>query len=448
MQKQNTLSELEDEINELKTINQELERKISSRRYKAIDKAVDTTYKVLRLGRKKKTPPNINSITTTEKNLKNQKRKIDRGRIDIINVNFYDWGGQTLFRGGAERYVFDLACLLKKMGYRPRILQGANHSFKKTYHSIPVVGIPMKSQNMRIMSSTYNSICKNAELIIASPLELASELTCGAPVISINHGINFDHISNRYKITSNQTYTDYIDGMLYSNKCVCVDTNFINWLRTRDYPLSLKTSYIPNYYDPEIFNNIKHKKNKRLTFVYPRRIYSARGHDITIQAFKRILTKYPDTVELHMIGQIDNKSVQKDIDSMLEAFPNNFYTNSYPMKEMYKAYQCADVVIIPTRYSEGTSLSCIEGLASGTAVIATNIGGLPNLIIDHFNGLLIAPTANALENAVEELIQNPPLIHTLAKNGKLVAENAFQKHNWERLWQTVILDTIKKEKEV
>ena len=433
MSEQETINELKDLIVNLKNENKELEKKISSRRYRIADKLVDTSYSLLHFKNFKKSKK-----TGEIKSEKNHQRTIDKGRVDIINVNFYDWDGKTVFRGGAERYVFDLACLLKKMGYRPRLLQGANHDFEKEFHNIPVVGIKMKNQNMRMMSSVYNNVCKDAEFIIASPLELASELTCNVPVISINHGINFDHISNRYQAINNYNYADYIDGLIFSDYCVCVDTNFINWVRTRDYKLSLKMEYIPNYYDEKTFKNIKRKKNKRLTFVYPRRIYSARGHDITLQAFRKIIKKYPNSVELHMIGQIDNKSAKKDVDEMLAEFPNNFFQTSYPMKDMYKAYEKADVVIIPTRYSEGTSLSCIEGMASGAAVIATNVGGLPNLIIDEFNGLLISPTANALKEAAEKLIENPTLRKSIAKNGETVAKAAFQKDNWDTCWEKII----------
>jgi hypothetical protein len=61
--------------------------------------------------------------------------------VDIVNVNFYDWDGATLYKGGAERYVYDLASILKEDGWSPRILQVANRSFEKQFRGIPVIGI-------------------------------------------------------------------------------------------------------------------------------------------------------------------------------------------------------------------------------------------------------------------------------------------------------------------
>lgn len=82
---------------------------------------------------------------------------------------------------------------------------------------------------------------------------------------------------------------------------------------------------------------------------------------------------------------------------------------------MPEVYRRADIVLVPTCYSEGTSLSCLEAMASGCAVIATNVGGLPELIINRFNGLLIAPEAEALAEALTQLIEQPELRQDIAE---------------------------------
>ena len=56
----------------------------------------------------------------------------------------------------------------------------------------------------------------------------------------------------------------------------------------------------------------------------------------------------------------------------------------------------ADVAVVPTLYSEGTSLSCIEAMCAASAVLVTGVGGLSNLVLDDYNGLLVPPTREAL----------------------------------------------------
>ena len=429
---------LNQENQALKDENERLRKHLAAKRYKAVDKVVDSVYKIVPRPRRK-------PKSTTPKKI-NGPRKIEAGRVDLINHNFYDWDGKVLYKGGAERYVYDLAVLLQSLGYSPRILQGAKKGFQKKYRGIPVIGVKtrVKPGNYRGLSRLYNRVCRRAEFIIASPNELASDID-GIPCIAINHGVNFDGLWTSSSYSPVGIYTQQTDSIINSDCCVCVDTNFINWMRTKDYMLSQKLVYIPNYYDQRSFHErVRANKDDRIVFVYPRRIYEPRGYDITIKAFRKVLAEHPE-VELRLVGQFDNDRVKADVEAFIAEFPKNVSHEEYPMEEAYRAYDGADVILVPTRYSEGTSLSCIEGQAAGLPVIATNIGGLPNLILDHFNGLLIAPTAKALERAVLELVENPKLRKEMGRHSLEVAKSSFEKHLWDKRWTDVIKEFEKQE---
>lgn len=425
------------EIESLKDENKQLLNRLNAKRYKMIDKVVDGVYKVIpRVNLKKKK-------AAMRKPARNVDRSFKKDRVDIINHNFYDWAGKTLYKGGAERYVYDLAVLLQSMGYQPRILQGAKKQFEKTYRGIPVIGVAagVKPGDYKGLSKKYNEFCVEAEFVIASPNELACNIT-SVPCIGINHGVNFDGLWTSTTFTPVEQYAMQTNSIINATYCVCVDTNYINWMRTKDYKLSQKLVYIPNYYNKKDFAKRDKKHSDKIVFVYPRRIYEPRGYDITLKAFRKILKNYKN-VELRFVGQIDSEKVRKDVNAFLEEFPNNFSHCEYSMEDAHKAYDGADVILVPTRYSEGTSLSCIEGQASGLPVIATNVGGLPNIILDHYNGLLISPNARSLERAVIELIENPSLRKELAKHSIDVAQSAFEKHLWDQRWRDVIEDFSK-----
>ena len=74
----------------------------------------------------------------------------------------------------------------------------------------------------------------------------------------------------------------------------------------------------------------------------------------------------------------------------------------------------------------------------GCAVIATNIGGLPNLIIDGFNGKLISPTTDSLTSAIEDVIEHEKKYKKMASNGLEVVRKSFTKTVWEKHWTEVI----------
>ena len=73
---------------------------------------------------------------------------------------------------------------------------------------------------------------------------------------------------------------------------------------------------------------------------------------------------------------------------------------------MPNEYSKTDIVLIPTFFSEGTSLSCLEAMSSGRIVVATNIGGLNDIVIDNFNSLLAKPTTKDITNKIIFTVKN------------------------------------------
>ena len=104
---------------------------------------------------------------------------------------------------------------------------------------------------------------------------------------------------------------------------------------------------------------------------------------------------------------------------------------------MSGAYREADIALCPTVASEGTSLSCLEAMASGNAVIATNVGGLPQLVIDGYNGLLIAPEAGELREAMELLLDDGELRARLQENARQVSLS-YSKKVWQKRWRKML----------
>ena len=360
--------------------------------------------------------------------------------VDIINMTFFDWEGEVLYKGGAERYVYDLAKICEAKGLNTRILQKASSFFLKSYKGIPVVGIPGRNNyDLEKMSSKYDSYCKQSSLIIASPLDLACNLSYSSNSIGINHGIYWDDKFTSVAGYDINKYKKIFRAVKNCSSVVCVDTNFINWLRTYDWELALKCEYVPNYVDERQFPAFEKDFDGRLTVLFPRRLYEARGLYITIEAFTRLLPKYPD-LNLHFVGQATGNDVVAT-----HAFMNQFKSQvswyELDMEKMVQAYQQSHIALIPTAFAEGTSLSCLEAMATNNGVIATNIGGLPNLIINSFNGMLINPEASSLSDAVERLITDRLLLKKLASNALLTA-GSFRKDQWDQKWNSIIEDNL------
>jgi glycosyltransferase involved in cell wall biosynthesis len=79
----------------------------------------------------------------------------------------------------------------------------------------------------------------------------------------------------------------------------------------------------------------------------------------------------------------------------------------------------ADAVVMPSRW-EGLPLSALEALASGTPLVATNVRGLSELVVDHENALLVPEDSHALAAALRRVLDDPELAGRLAAAGKQV----------------------------
>lgn len=361
-------------------------------------------------------------------------------RVDIININFFDWKGEVLYKGGAERYVYDLAKLCQEYGFQTRIMQNANSYFSKEFDGIPVIGVPSKFENyIPKLSDCYNSYISETDLIITSPLELASELNPEQNIIGINHGIWWDDKFNDLGGYTFERYKNIFAALKTSNSCVCVDTNFINWVRTYDWTLAQKCEYVPNYVDQNQFKSQPKKFDEDLIILYPRRLYEARGLYITIEAFKYLFRRYP-WLKLHLVGQADENDTLYT-KRFIAKFPKNVEWYELDMAEMHKAYEKSHIVLVPTMYAEGTSLSCIEAMATNNGIIATTIGGLPNLINHRYNGLLIKPSADEIIKSVEFLINNRDILKTFAKNA-IESSSSLNKRYWLESWSSIIEQNV------
>lgn len=85
----------------------------------------------------------------------------------------------------------------------------------------------------------------------------------------------------------------------------------------------------------------------------------------------------------------------------------------------------ADVSVLPS-LSEGISNTLLESMAAGAPVVATSVGGTPEVIEDDEHGLLVPPRdAQALADAVCAVLENPWLAERLSAQARLRVENVF-----------------------
>jgi glycosyltransferase involved in cell wall biosynthesis len=101
--------------------------------------------------------------------------------------------------------------------------------------------------------------------------------------------------------------------------------------------------------------------------------------------------------------------------------------------DMRDLYATADIVTLPSLY-EGLPYVIMEAMAASRAVVASDVGGIPEMIDDEVGGLLVpAEDADALADALRRLILDADLRSALADAGRRAAEERF---TYERMVET------------
>lgn len=94
-------------------------------------------------------------------------------------------------------------------------------------------------------------------------------------------------------------------------------------------------------------------------------------------------------------------------------------------RDLHHWLPCFDLFALPSAW-EGLSMALLEAMAAGLPVVATGVGGSPEVVVDGVTGLLVPPgDAAALANALTRLAQDPDLRHEMGAAGKQRVEAQF-----------------------
>ncbi|NEP52816.1 MAG: glycosyltransferase family 4 protein [Moorea sp. SIO3C2] len=176
------------------------------------------------------------------------------------------------------------------------------------------------------------------------------------------------------------------------------------------------------------------------------RLDERKGVRYLLEALPLILAQQP--VRLRIVGkgileeELKAQCQELGLESVIDFL--GFVTK----EELAQEYASCDVFVLPSIVdskgdTEGLGIVMIEALAHGKPVVATAVGGIPDVIIPDKTGLLV-PERNphALAKAVLELLANPERAAELGRNGLSDVQSRF---SWERitlLWQKVFVKAV------
>lgn len=206
-----------------------------------------------------------------------------------------------------------------------------------------------------------------------------------------------------------------------------------------------KIQVIPNGIDLEEFK-IEYSKEEcreKLNLPLTKKILLFFGYlspykspDILLRAFAEVLKIEPDTILL-FAGNGDMEDKLKKISDKLDIKENVIFAGFIEKDLRALYYKSSDLFCLPSTMStECYPLAILEAMASKVPVVASNIGGIPDIIKNEINGILVPPgNQDKLTESILKVLKNSVFMKKLSRN----AFKNIKKYSWE----TIAIETEK-----
>ena len=200
-----------------------------------------------------------------------------------------------------------------------------------------------------------------------------------------------------------------------------------NYLKTEFESKGFDTVFIPNILEIKNYKFQKRDVNSP-KLLYVRAFDKIYNPELAIKALQALKTTYPQA-ELCMIGPEKDKSFES-CKSLVKSFKlekDVEFTGMLSKEQWYKKSEDFNIFINTTNI-DNTPVSVMEAMALGLPIVSTNVGGIPFLIKDRVNGLLVErDNIEDMVNAIIDICKNEEFAKTLAIN----ARTEVEQFDWE-----------------
>ncbi len=368
----------------------------------------------------------------------------------ILVTTYLGYRHDHVQHGGRPRLVRDLARLLRAQGFEVTIAQkGSRDAEIELGGGIRVrkFQVPVRSWTDILFALRTRRLVEAADLCVYASCEDGYPFFARRS-IGIQHGIWWDKPDGsplKRAVTNRIHFARMAALCRKARRVICVDTNLINWLRLHGaagHAAAAQCEYLPNYFDEDAFpppppELIEQRfRGRRLVFL--RRFEEARG-PLPFVGMCAVLKARGLDFQASMIGWGSQEAAVRARVAGL-GLADRIEIGESRFDGVAEALRPAALSVVPTIYSEGSSLSAIESIGMGIPVVASDAGGLGNLIVPGFNGYLVKAQPAALAGAVMQALSSREHYLRLAANC-LAMRRAFSLRHWRAQVLRILRET-------
>lgn len=255
-------------------------------------------------------------------------------------------------------------------------------------------------------------------------------VTVHATVKGLNKSIsNYD-----FKTDSTESYMNIFSkgievfekiGFNKANRLLPV-SNFTLKQINEDYGVDTanKVQVLHTAVDVNIFTPKNKEISEKPTILFAGRLYAIKGVETFLNALEIITKK--KSVKALLVGRGNAEYVNQRLNSMMPS--GDFSINGLiSHSQMPEIFDQSDILVVPSIY-ENCPITILEAMSSGKIVVASNVGGIPEIISDGYNGFLFE-CGNYLQLAaiLSDIIDGNVDIPKIQNNAR---NTIVQNYNW------------------
>lgn len=160
--------------------------------------------------------------------------------------------------------------------------------------------------------------------------------------------------------------------------------------------------------------------------LYVGRIENRKGLDVLLRALPNIMRNHPNT-KLFIVGRAPNPyylASLKNLAKVLGIESKVIFNDPVSSEDVPLLMRAADILVFPSTTSgtqvEGLPNVILEGMSSGIPIVATNICGVPEVLVHEKTGILVKPSSvTQLEQGISSLVNSSELRKEIGEQSRM-----------------------------
>jgi glycosyltransferase involved in cell wall biosynthesis len=276
----------------------------------------------------------------------------------------------------------------------------------------------MRKPVVATVHDTWGVGCFRRDFLFRGTEECTGRLSCGT--CTLNSHI-LDASIDRYRECYRQELTK-------SGKLTAPSKYLANLLMKFGYPSSL-IGVVPNFTvacDEMRRHRIAAVEDfDRPTILYVGALESLKGPQVLLRALSRVIAHRSGT-RLHFVGRGSLRHSLTEEASRLGVSENVVFLGFLEGESLLREYASSSIVVVPSLAPEACPTVILEAMAVGKPVVASAVGGIPELVKDCLTGLLFQRGNSVdLARALERLLRDNHYAQLLGNRGREMVQEDF-----------------------